>query len=34
MKHLEIKDLWIQKEVRDGKLVVFKVNGLEIMQTL
>eukprot|EP00973_Karenia_brevis_P015852 2169839-Karenia_brevis.AAC.1 len=27
MGHLEIRDLWLQKEVRDGKLVVEKVFG-------
>eukprot|EP00973_Karenia_brevis_P053048 7375686-Karenia_brevis.AAC.1 len=25
MRHLEIRDLWLQKEVSDGKLVVEKV---------
>ena len=25
MKHLEIRDLWLQKEVHDGKVVVYKV---------
>ena len=25
MKHLEIRDLWLQKEVRDGKVMVHKV---------
>ena len=29
MKHLEIRDLWLQKEVSDGKLVVSKVKGVE-----
>eukprot|EP00973_Karenia_brevis_P042981 5950295-Karenia_brevis.AAC.1 len=29
MRHLEIRDLWIQKEVQDGKLVVSKVPGEE-----
>eukprot|EP00973_Karenia_brevis_P024333 3356879-Karenia_brevis.AAC.1 len=29
MNHLEIRDLWIQKEVQDGKLVVSKVPGEE-----
>ena len=29
MKHLEIRDLWLQKEVRDGKVVVHKVLGTE-----
>ena len=27
MKHLEIRDLWLQKEVRDGKVEVSKVRG-------
>eukprot|EP00973_Karenia_brevis_P067714 9420370-Karenia_brevis.AAC.1 len=29
MRHLEIRDLWLQKEVSDGKLVVEKVPGEE-----
>ena len=29
MKHLEIRDLWLQKEVRDGKVIVSKVLGTE-----
>ena len=29
MKQLEIRDLWLQKEVRDGKVVVHKVLGTE-----
>ena len=29
MKHLEIKNMWIQKEVRDKKLIVFKINGTD-----
>ena len=29
MKHLEIRDLWLQKEVADGKLIVSKVRGEE-----
>eukprot|EP00973_Karenia_brevis_P068073 9469900-Karenia_brevis.AAC.1 len=29
MKHLEIRDLWLQKEVYDGKSVVEKVPGEE-----
>eukprot|EP00973_Karenia_brevis_P039775 5489301-Karenia_brevis.AAC.1 len=29
MRHLEIRDLWLQKEVHDGKLVVHKVPGEE-----
>ena len=28
-KHLEISDLWLQKEVRDGKGIVVKVLGTE-----
>ena len=27
MKHLEIRDLWLQKEVSDGKVEVHKVDG-------
>ena len=27
MKHLEIRDLWLQKEVRDGSLDFFKIPG-------
>ena len=27
MRHLEIRDLWLQKEVVDGKLLVYKVAG-------
>ena len=29
MKHLEIRDLWLQKEVNEGKVVVHKVLGTE-----
>eukprot|EP00973_Karenia_brevis_P086612 12011396-Karenia_brevis.AAC.1 len=29
MRHLEIRDLWLQKEVADGKLLVEKVPGDE-----
>ena len=29
MKHLEIRDLWLQKEVREGKVVVHKFLGTE-----
>eukprot|EP00973_Karenia_brevis_P007032 954604-Karenia_brevis.AAC.1 len=29
MRHLEIRDLWLQKEVADGKLLVEKVPGEE-----
>eukprot|EP00973_Karenia_brevis_P051795 7195120-Karenia_brevis.AAC.1 len=29
MRHLEIRDLWLQKEVRDGKLEIEKLNGKE-----
>ena len=29
MKHLEIRDLWLQKEVRDGKVIVSRVLGTE-----
>ena len=27
MKHIEIRDMWLQKEVRDGKVQVSKVPG-------
>ena len=27
MKHLQIKDLWLQKEVREGNLEVSKISG-------
>ncbi len=29
MKHIEIRDLWLQKEVRDGKVELHKIPGLE-----
>ena len=29
MKHLEIRDLWLQKEVHEGKVVVHEVLGTE-----
>eukprot|EP00973_Karenia_brevis_P052869 7348933-Karenia_brevis.AAC.1 len=29
MRHLEIRDLWVQKEVYDSKLVVHKIPGEE-----
>ena len=29
MRHLEIRDLWLQKEVGEGKVVVSKVWGTE-----
>ena len=29
MKHLEIRDLWLQKEVREGKVVIRKIPGTE-----
>ena len=29
MRHVEIKDLWFQKEVREGKVLVHKVVGTE-----
>lgn len=29
MRHLEIRDLWLQKEVADGKVKVFKTPGTE-----
>ena len=28
MKHIEIRDLWLQKEVREGKVEVCKVPGV------
>eukprot|EP00973_Karenia_brevis_P026166 3610206-Karenia_brevis.AAC.1 len=27
MRHLEIRDLWLQKEVREGKLQIEKIDG-------
>ena len=29
MKHLEIRDMWLQQEVREGKVEVYKVDGTE-----
>ena len=29
MRHLEIRDLWLQKEIRDGKVEVAKIRGTE-----
>ena len=29
MRHLEIRDLWLQKEIGEGKVVVHKVSGTE-----
>ena len=29
MRHLEIRDLWLQKEIRDGKVEVSKISGLK-----
>ena len=29
MRHLEIRDLWLQEEVREGKVVVNKILGTE-----
>ena len=29
MRHLEIRDLWLQKEVADGRVTVFKTPGDE-----
>ena len=29
MRHLEIRDLWLQKEVREGKLEVSKIPGTQ-----
>ena len=34
MKHLEIRDLWLQKEVNEGKVVVHKVLGTENLSDL
>eukprot|EP00973_Karenia_brevis_P033263 4589440-Karenia_brevis.AAC.1 len=34
MKHLEIRDLWLQKEVYDGKLVGEKIPGAENLADL
>ena len=27
MKHLQIKDLWLQKEAREGRLEIYKILG-------
>jgi len=29
MRHLEIRDLWLQKEVRDGKVEISKIPGTQ-----
>ena len=29
MKHIQVKDLWLQKEVNDGRVIVSKVAGTE-----
>eukprot|EP00973_Karenia_brevis_P076221 10584522-Karenia_brevis.AAC.1 len=29
MRHLEIRDLWLQKENREGRLEIEKLNGKE-----
>ena len=29
MRHIEIRDLWLQNEVREGKVVVHKIPGTE-----
>ena len=29
MRHIEIRDLWLQKEVREGRLKVMKITGSE-----
>ena len=34
MKHLEIRDLWLQKEVHEGRVVVHKVLGTENLSGL
>ena len=28
MKHLQIKDLWLQKEAREGRLEIYKIMGV------
>ena len=33
MRHLELRDLWLQREVGDGKVVVKKVPGTETLRT-
>ena len=27
MRHLQVRDLWLQKEVREGNIVIHKVPG-------
>eukprot|EP00973_Karenia_brevis_P074377 10333448-Karenia_brevis.AAC.1 len=34
MRHLEIRDLWLQKEAHDGKLVAEKIPGEEDLADL
>ena len=29
MRHIEIRDLWLQKEIREGRVLVHKVLGAE-----
>ena len=29
MRHIEIRDLWLQKEVKEGKVIVHKIPGIE-----
>ena len=29
MRHLEIRDLWLQREVREGRVIVEKISGVE-----
>ena len=29
MRHLEIRDLWLQREVREGRVIVEKIPGVE-----
>ena len=29
MRHIEIRDLWLQKEVREGKVIAHKIFGTE-----
>ena len=29
MKHIQVKDLWLQKEAREGRLEIFKILGTD-----
>ena len=29
MRHIEVRDLWLQKEVREGRVEVYKIPGIE-----